>query len=419
MGETLAKVTGTITLSNGGTPLTLPFHEFLEEVSIEIVPSGAWTGTITVFDIDFDKLERAIIASERDRNIDIRFGWDSPSDNVQRNYQGWIIRYQPEFQPHGTNLNFEIMARAVGPAVLDKKIRSFAEGRRASDIVKAIATERGWLTTDLFGNSTIEDTEPPLETPFSTKGESDLAFIKEQLLKQAQSRSGSKARYLCYFDEENAIHFHTPEYLPAQTHVYRFARDADGEVNGFAVADTSVFGVLSGGGNTKFSSPTSAQGGTAQKNATVAGGLDNAGTPNPVDAAALPSLGSGTHSYVNIVARNPEEVERVAAARFDDYRRIAFQANLNVRGTHRVRLTDFIRVEVLKPSGELHYLSGQFQVFKIKHTFGAGSSWTTEFEMVRGGIQQVPGTEPVVASPTVSPGVAGNNPGSVGISVEP
>lgn len=122
---------------------------------------------------------------------------------------------------------------------------------------------------------------------------------------------------------------------------------------------------------------------------------------------------------MNIVARNPEEVERVAAARFDDYRRIAFQANLNVRGTHRVRLTDFIRVEVLKPSGELHYLSGQFQVFKIKHTFGAGSSWTTEFEMVRGGIQQVPGTEPVVASPTVSPGVAGNNPGSVGISVEP
>lgn len=419
MGESLAKVTGRITLANGGTPLALSFQEYLQELSIELVPGGAWTGQLTLFDTDFDTLEKAIIAAERDRNLDIRFGWDDPNDDVQRNYQGWIVRYQPEFQPNGTILTIEIMARAAGPVVLDKKIRSYPEGSLASDIVRTISFERGWLTSDLFGNQTIEDTTPPLETPFSSKGESDLNFIREQLLRQAQSASGSKSRFLFYFDEEGSVHFHTPEFLPSQTHVYRFARDINGEVDSFGITDASIFGVLGGGGNTKFSSPTSAQGGTAETASTVSGGINNAGSPNTADAAALPSLGDGTHSYVNILARDPAEVERVAAARFDDYRRLVFQAVLTVRGTHRVRMIDFIQVDVVKTNGELHYLSGLFQVFKIKHTFGAGGTWSTSFEMIRGGIPQISGTEPVIAAPTITPQVAGENSGSVGISVEP
>jgi len=409
-------VVGTLALSGAGTSVQLPFADYLTELSIELVTTGAWTGTITLFDPTFDELELAILAAERDRNIDLQFGWDDPVDSFQRSFKGWITRYRPNFEPNGTTLTLEVMARSLGPTIVDRTVRSYKEGMRASEIVRAIAEEQGWPTSDLFGNDTIEATEPPLETPFNTKGESAFNFIRDQLLKQARSPNGG-SDFRLFFDEEGALHFHTSNYISASTHLYRYARDMAGDVLSFTPADMSLFGVLSGGGNTRYTSPVSAQGGTADIRSTSTGGVNSEGAVTAVDAAARPNLGDGIHSFVNLVTRHPAEAERIARSRYEHYRRFAYSAELSVHGTHRIRVLDYIRAEVLKTNGELHYLSGNFQVFKVKHEVSS-SGWETSFEMTREGISAQDGTEPTVASRTVDPPLAGDASGLVGLEVE-
>lgn len=409
-------VVGTLLLSGGGTSVKLPFADYLLEMSIELVTTGAWTGTITLFDPTFDELELAIIAAERDRNVDFEFGWDDPVDGLRRAFKGWITRYRPNFEPNGTTLTLEVMARSLGPTIVDKRVRSYKEGLRASEIVRAIAEEEGWSTSDLLGNDTIETTEPPLETPFNTKGESAFNFIRDQLLKQARSPNGG-SDFRLFFDEEGALHFHTSNYIVSSTHLYRYARDMSGDVISFTPADMSLFGVLSGGGNTRYTSPVSAQGGTAEIHSTATGGVNSEGAVTAVDAAAKPNLGDGIHSVVNLVTRHPAEAERIARARYEHYRRFAYQAEMSVHGTHRIRVLDYIRAEVLKANGELHYLSGNFQVFKVKHEVSS-SGWETSFEMMREGISAQDGTEPNVASRSVDPPLADDSAGLVGLEVE-
>lgn len=407
--NTRTTITGTMSLLSGGTELVVPFHQFLQTITVEHVPGGSWTAEIVLFDKDGDNLERVIIAAGQERNINFQWGWDDPNQDEQRRYEGAILHYLPEFLPHGIALTLQVVSRSVCEAILDRKVRSFQEGMTASEIVEFIANDNGWTTSDEQGRPTIEATDPPLEQPFSSSGESDVKFIRDQMVKQAVSAGTGEGGYLFYFDETNAIHFRTPSFLGPVTHTYRYARDASGEVKRFSPQDNSVFGAMMGGGNSLFSAAASNPGGTAETQTTLSGGVDNEGAPSPIDAAAKLDLGEGVHSYVHLHARDPEETKRLAKVRYDEFRRVAFQANLTVHGTHRVRMSDLVRVEYLKADGTAHYLSGNFQVFKLKHSAGIGQDWETEFEMLRPAIEQLPGTSVITSSQTID---APDAPGS-------
>ena len=86
-----------------------------------------------------------------------------------------------------------------------------------------------------------------------------------------------------------------------------------------------------------------------------------------------------------------------------------------MHGTHRARVGHFINVDYTKTDGTPHYLSGNFQTFKVKHNVGVGVGWITEFELLRAGIESLPGTAPITASTTVTPQPTGGD-GSVTIT---
>lgn len=396
------KPVGTIDLLSAGATISLPWHEFLQEMEVEIVAGGAWTGKLKLFDDQGDRLEKLVIAAGKDRDIDFQWGWSDQNDNFQREFIGSIMHYVPEFMPHGTLLNLEVVARSAFKQVIDKQIRSFAEGRLVSDIVQEIADERGWT-------SIIETTEGAVLQPFNSKGESDFKFIRDVLQPQAVNTNGSD--FICYFDEADTFHFHSPSYQgEGQTltqHNYRFARDISGDVISFVPQDNQLFGALYGGGNSLFSSPVSSEGGQAEQQAQQGAGVG--GAPAAVDASAQIDLGDGLHSRLNIVARDTAEVERLTRARAAEFRRYAFKASLRAHGTHRVRVGHYINVDYTKTDGTPHYLSGNFQVFKIKHVVGVGLGWTTEFELLREGVESLSGTVPITATSTVTPTPGGSS----------
>jgi hypothetical protein len=402
------KVIGTMELLSGGRSIELPFHEFLTEMEVENVAGGAWTSRIKLFDDQGDRLEQFIVAAGSSRDLNFQFGWSDVNNSFQRPYIGSIMHYVPEFMPHGVVLNLEVIARSAFMQVVDRKIRSFPEGRPVSNVVRDIANERGWTAI-------IEDTAGEVETPWNSKGESDFRFIRDQLLPQAVNAQGSY--YLCYFDEGDTFHFHSPDFAEATQHSYRIFRDISGDVLMFSPQDTQLFGALFGGGNSLYSSPVSAQGGQAQSLTTAGGGPTGSGAPALPDASAKIDLGNGIHSYNNIVARDPKEVERLTQARYAEYREHAFKATLRVHGTHRIRVSHFIDVEYTKTDGTPHYLSGNFRVFKVRHNVDIGQGWVTEFEMLRAGIGSLPGTTPLAATQTITPRPASGE-GNVTITAE-
>jgi len=335
-------------------------------------------------------------------------GWDDPNVSFQREFTGAIIEYTPEFMPHGVLLNLEVVSRSVLAQVIDKKIRSFPEGLTISDIVRAIAADRGW-------SAVIEDSDGAMEQPFSSKGESDFSFIINTLLPHAVNANGSE--FVTRFDEEDTFHFHSPGFQGGtllNLHTYRFTRDISGDVITFSVQDGQVFGALFGGGNSLYSSPNSNVGGQEEQQTAQGSGLAGVGAPAVADASSQVDLGDGVHSYNNITARDPLEVERFARARFAEMRRQPFKANLRVHGTHRARVLDYINLDYTKTDGTPHYLSGNFQIFQIKHVVGVGIGWTTEFEMHRQGTEQLPGTKPLAVSQTITP--TGTGQGDVTLS---
>jgi len=393
---------GSIELLSAGQVVPLPFRDFLQEMEVEIVSGGAWTAQLRLFDDQGDRLEKIIIAAGKDRDINFKWGWDDPNSSFQREFVGSVMQYMPEFMPHGVLLNLEIVSRSAFRQIIDKKIRSFAEGQTISDIVRAIAADRGWTVV-------IEDTDGASEQPFSSKGESDFSFIKSTLLPHAVNANGSD--FVCRFDEGDTFHFHSPGYqggTPLNQHTYRYTRDSSGDVIAFIPQDNQLFGVLFGGGNSLYSSPNSGTGGQEEQKTSQGTGLAGAGAPAAADSASQIDMGAGVHSYNNIMARDALEVERLTRARYAEMRRYAFKANLRVHGTHRALVHDFINVDYTKQDGTPHYLSGNFQVFKIKHTIGVGLGWTTEFQLLREGTEQLPGTTPLAVSQTVTPSGSGS-----------
>ena len=395
-----------MTLFSGGTAVPLRSDQFFQSLEIEEVSGGSWIGTLVLFDREGDFLESLVIAAGLDRYLKLRFGRGDAFPTEPLEYEGGIVTYEPTFEPHGITLTIELVARPVLPSMADKKIRSFESGLLVSEMVEQIADDRGW-------EAFIEPTNEGVAEPFSSTGESDLQFISEQLRPQAVNAAG-EGGYVFFFDEKNQMHFRTPDYLSPEVHAFTYARAIAGDVISFAPADVSLFGKLMGGGNTSFGGAGSLLGSSTQRTSSVVGGVGSGGSPVQSDSGAKADYGTGTHAYVDLATRDPAELARLAQARFDEFRRYEYQGVLQVHGTHRVRMTDYVQIDYVKSDGRLHYLSGRFQVFRRKHTVDT-SEWVTEYEVLRSGIANVEGTVSVSSTQVNSPPASS---GSTGFELE-
>lgn len=382
--------------------------DFFQELELELVTTGSWTGTVTLFDQTADDLITIIVGSGLERRIDFSFGRGPrfPEETIE--FTGWILKSIPNFEPHGLTLTLEVVSRSVPDDLLNRRPCYFEENLRVSEMVNRIANDRGW-------SSVIEATGAQIPEPFSSTGESDLKFIREQLLPQAVNEQG-EGGYLFYFDEAGTLHFHTPDFEDPVTHAFVYARDSDGDVVSFTPEDSSVFSVLRGGGNTRFEGPSSIDGSQTKVTSAASTGVDSTGTTVDPSSEAVQDLGEGVHTFIDIPVRDFEELQRRAQVVFDTYSRHQFTGELQVHGTNRVRLADFVNVQYFNRVGELIFLSGDFRVFKITHSIST-SEWSTSFQVVRKGLPAVQGTEQTQASKINNPPEASGGGSGVNLPV--
>lgn len=381
----------------------IPSHEFLQSINVNLMSTGAWTGTIVLFDQDGDFIENLVLLAGRNRRVLFRWGWDDGRGlESYPLYEGAITFYTPAFTPEGVTLTLDLISSSVIEQVLNKKNGSFEEGLRCSDIVRRIADRNGWNHTDKRTHrDTIETTEGPLEKALSQKNESDLKFIRDKVEKEAVNIDKKAVRF--FFDRDNVMHFHSDLFLIKQdtdhhfAATYKFARDNMGEVISFQPKDTSIFKVLLGGGNADFTAIDSISGVRTQISSTQTGGLPNSRIEVGQDAGFLSPLFGEKHAKVNLIARDPRELDRLASSRHSRLRSFAYEADLQVLGTHAVQVLDHIKVDYIKRDGRTHYLSGAFHVHSVGQTVDS-SGWITDMSMMRSGTR-APTDVPATGTP--------------------
>lgn len=372
----------------GSRTIPIPAQEFVESFEIESSTRSAYSGTITLFDQD-GALENLFLVSGLNRRVRFRWNWSDLGLANAPQFIGSIVRYTPTFMPQGIQFVLEIVPTSLLGAIMDKRVRSFPAGTIISDIVRQIADERGWPTTDVRGNETIEPTGLSIDQPFSTTDESDVRFINDQLRKQAVNASGVGG-YSFFFDTFGAVHFHTKTFLPSRAKRYVFGRDAAGEVISFTPTDTSVLALMAGAGNAVFRSHSSINAAPTAKDATATTGLEDQPEIVEESATAVADYGNTTHAAINLMSRDVDELERLAKDARERARDLHFLAELQAVGTHGVELFDYVDVTYLRSNGQPHYMSGRFRVRKIQHSFSSGG-WVTTFGTSRDGMK--PNTE--------------------------
>lgn len=384
---------------------SIPAHDYFQSASLEIALGGAWTGSVELFDPQGDYLESLLMSaglSNRSVRLSISRGPNFPGESVT--VDGFVPVYSPSFDPSGVALRMELLPKAPHDAHLDRQIRHFAAGVRISEMVEQIARERGWRTTDSAGRYTIEPTQDPMTEPFTSNGESDFAFVNSTLRPQATS-ANSVGAFEFRIDLDGTVHFHTAEYYTPPEHTFTYARSSISDVISFSVTDSQYFGITMGGGNAVYQGVSSVNGSTAQVSATADAGVEGQGSPATEDSTAKSDSGSGNQARIAFVTRDPAELARLAQTHYDEYRKFAYRAEMEVVGTARVNAGDYINFRYIKnnatPFGDQeHYLSGRFRVMKVRHDISG--DWKTTFELLRSGVDAASGAKPTLVSQPIA-----------------
>jgi len=372
-------------------------QQYLQSMELTLKGDSGWTGKVVFFDEHGGALENLVLTSGEERTLQFRFGWDNTGGIAkQPQWIGKIIRYVPVFTAEGVELTFEMVDKVIGTTVATKEVRKFKENMTASDIFKEIANARGWATQDEFG-PTVEDCEYKITTPMSTDNESDIRFIREQLIPLTNNQDGKGFQF--YVDRDNIAHFHSRDFLlvtgSRSRHIaadYLCSKDAMGEVISFAPSDNLFESILQGGGEAEVSGVDSLKGTLVKKTSRANQGPDNVKLTLKNDAQFTPEKPKGTHYRGNVVCRTPEELETKFKSQWTLLQQSTFKADLAVRGTHAVRLYDYVNVRYLKRDGQQHYMSGVFLTNGVQHTIDSGG-WKTDFKLIREGTKQTQGAQ--------------------------
>ncbi len=393
--------------TKGGGDVPIITTDYLRSFRAEYSLESVWSGTLVLFDTDFDVLEEMLTPlNHADRIVKIRWGFDTGSGLQNSPWlQGMITEWDTTYTFEGAEFSFTLMPYVGVAPLIDKLSRSFKEGANPTDIVLEIAEARDWKIIDAHGVPTVERALSTFDKPLQQHNESDMRFIREKVLPQAKDAEGRG--FYFYVDMQDVVHFHSRQHLlanranPRVAASYTYGRNVQGEVISFTPQAGNMFSTLVGGENALYVFTDERTGRKGEIRTTKDGGPDNVIVSYP-DEKAREGLGGGTKAKIVLPARTEEEARAQVAVRYSKARLMGYAATLEVRGTHTVNAGDHISIRFVKRDSTDHYLSGVYWVKGVQHDVSAGQ-WVTVFDLVRAGMRATattPETDVIAPSTT-------------------
>lgn len=384
----------------GRAPETLPHGKYLVNITVEHPSEGSWSGSMELFDSEGDYLEILSLNLGADTQVTFRF-WEE--GKTAPYFTGGITSLEPEFRPEGIGLKIGLVSKVVHDTVLSLKPRGFVANINPSEVVRQIAKDRGWKTTDTNGKSTIEEAYVPLDHAVQTTDESDVAFIIGRVMKHAVNACGQHFTFRLSGHVPPIVYFHAvmASLVQSNRRTYTYLRDPNGEVIRFAPKDNLIGGWLMGGGNARMDAVDSANGAATAIDATGLGGVKCVVALQGATHTTAPKEGTVAR---RLTAAGRSAVDTLSAAQhmWSKASEQALLAELEVIGTHDVVPGEFVDVNYYRRDGTAHPLGGTYRVLKVSHDFNL-SGWVAVMDLVRNGRQPSSGTEKMNVKSLIAP----------------
>jgi hypothetical protein len=404
-----------------GTETIIKTTHYLEEIELTTTSDGAWLAKIVLFDGGGDYLEQLTLYGGLSAYAKFRFGYEGDGEDEAPLFVAQIVSPKPTFTPQGIRFELDLVSAVTLQPMLTRKPRSFPAGLTATEIVativddyRSLPAEQQWKSKDRRNLLTIQPSVGTLEE-FSSSGESDIAFIREKILPRAVD--ADKNGFVFYFDEDNAVHFHSINYGRSTTGVeyplvksYVYARDSSGDVLSFDVSDNVIQSMLMGAGDNHYLGVDSEKGTATEQPTDALSGVDGSKLVSKGDTTYRAPSDNGLNTRIPVVTRTVEELALMSASRFSRLQEAAYSAELVVMGTHEVRAQDYISIRYLKADGSDHYLSGIFKVMSLQHTFNR-SGFVTKMTCQRSGTKFTQGAKRIDTKK--NPVLADSTPGAI------
>lgn len=382
-----------------GTRFPLPAHEYLKEFSLEVAADRLFQGSITLWDAEGDHIESLILAAGAKRGVFLRWGWDRGSLATQKMIELWISQAQSTVTPTGTSITLNVVTANVAEDVTPVSGYTVPLGMKISEAIRQLAERVGfpYRKEGYPGGLTIQPTSNALPSAYTFLPSLSTIDIMRTMARFARpiGDADNEPGFFVYQDMDGTLHFHQESYgVSTLAARYVYGNDPNGEVISFALSDNTqdAFAVGAGGSTTVT---VDSKGGVAAESKTP----DNSANPSAPrgSGAARTPPGQNTnrsralsqneqHSrQMTIPSRvtNLEDARSLTAARRGALAGWFYTANMTVMGTHVPQIFHHIIVEVRYRGGQLHPLSGLFQIQRINHHVGGGGAWQTEFLLAK------------------------------------
>lgn len=356
-------------------------HYFQQLVHETRDSGGQGTVTLKLFDPTFDQVENFVLQNKE--TMAIRYGWfptNGSPGKMSPIYKLAALTFQSNITTNGSELELKF-----GSAVAIKSQKTVRNKRfvdmTVSDIVRELLLEVGYAEEDI----TIEPTRGLISVtqPYT----SVESFIKWNLANRAVSAITGRQGYVFKVEGQTAT-FCTRgyRYQLVKRFIWRLGQDSD--VISFSPAFVGQHMLMAGGAPIEVGSHDVLEKRYRRAQFFLRG--------NP---AKYLSLGLETHDieiqkgreealgrYYAVPFQNQEEVETWAAWKWVKARQMAWRATSRVMGDPSLVADPnfFVEFQVVKPDGQLHYLSGKYGILRATHAVD-GSGYFTDLELITDG----------------------------------
>ena len=354
----------------------------------EHTDDGGNKGNLTLFDEEHDVLESIVVTGTR--KMRFRFDWEENRGRRQTPFfNAEITKYTPTFTPEGVSLSLDFISKGYYEQSIDRNRRplSWPEGTKVSKIVRDLARKHNWRTKDERGRDTVEEVSNPFQQPIQVgKNQTDMDFIREDLLKRATNKNSEAFRVR--LDDETdppILHFHSDQFLDegGVKKTFGFAKGDVEDLISFEPSDLEIFSTLLGGRDSKHDSTDSEQGEskTERSDNPDGAGKQRVG-PNESEQRNLGD--SETKSQHSVVAREVRDLQAQARAKISRAKSSNIKAEAQAMGSRDVRPWDLAAFKYEVQPGNPHFLSGIYRVLGVTHELGS-DSWTVTYSLQRKG----------------------------------
>lgn len=342
--------------------------------------SGQGIMTMQLFDPTFDRIENFVIVNKD--TMSIRYGWyptNNSSGKMSKTYKVGALTFQSNILNEGTEIELKF-----GSAVSirsQKVVRNNAwVDTPISDIVRELLLQSGYAEDDF----TIEPTIGTISiTQDNTTNE---YFIKNVLAPRAKSAVTGYSGYV-FKVEGNTAKFCTRGYRYQLIKRYIWRLGQDSEIISFSPAFVGQHMLLAGGGPIEVGSHDILEKRYRKAQFFLRG--------NPANFLSLgletfdvlkQRTEESTCRYYSVPYQSQPDLERWAAWKWVKARQMAWMATARVMGDPSITAdpSHFIEIQVVKPNGQLHYLSGKYGILRATHVID-GSGYFTDLELITDG----------------------------------